>query len=224
LSFFFIHRFFQFTLLASLAAEDVVTTPPGDDRPPSKFKVGNEWLALPEVFSNLDFAADNTPVPDDDIEGQMSLRSTRFWGRLVIDGWPQTIQFFRAHFGTVPPFGRKRFVFAEPRDACSDLENADLITSDHIVLANRGRCTFGQKALNVKKTAASAVIVINNEPGIDHLPGPDAHDVALAVASISQQEGSLLEAFYDEGPQEAGFGRLMEGYMIPINCENSGSK
>lgn len=214
----------QFILLSSA---DVLTTAPAgndDDRPPSKFKIGNEWLALPEVFSNLNFAADNTPVPDDDVEGQMVLRSTRFWGRLVIDGWPQTIQFFRAHFGIEPPFGRKRFVFAEPRDACGDLENAELITSDHIVLANRGRCTFGQKALNVRKTAASAIIVINNEPGIDHLPGPDAHDVALAVASISQQEGGLLEAFYDEGPAEGGFGRLIEGYMIPINCENSGSK
>ena len=39
-------------------------------------------------------------------EGQMRLRSTRFWGRLYLDGWPQTIQFFRAHFGIEPPFGK----------------------------------------------------------------------------------------------------------------------
>lgn len=208
-----------------MSASDVTTTQPaGDDRPPSKFKVGNEWLALPEVFSNLDFDADNTPAADHDIEGQMTLRSTRFWGRIYIDGWPQTIQYFRAHFGIEPPYGRKRFVFAEPRDACTDLENADLLTSNHVVLANRGRCTFGQKALNVKKTAAAGVIIINNEPGIDHLPGPDAHDVTLSVSSISQQEGGLLEAFYDEGPEEGGFGRLMEGYMIPINCEHSGAR
>ena len=32
--------------------------PQQDDRPPSQFKVGDEWLALPEVFSNLDFYAD----------------------------------------------------------------------------------------------------------------------------------------------------------------------
>jgi hypothetical protein len=35
----------------------------------------------------------------------VSLRGTRFWGRLHIDGWPQTIQFFRAHFGIEPPIG-----------------------------------------------------------------------------------------------------------------------
>jgi hypothetical protein len=214
--------------LTLLTASDVetttTTTTPSDDRPPSKFKIGNEWLALPEVFSNLNFAADNTPAPDHDIEGQMALRSTRFWGRIYIDGWPQTIQFFRAHFGAEPPYGRKIFVFAEPRDACGDLENAKLLTSDHVVLANRGRCTFGQKALNVRKTAAAAVVIINNEPGIDHLPGPDAHDVPLSVSSMSQQEGALLEAFYDEGPEENGFGRRMEGYMVPINCEHSGAR
>lgn len=78
----------------------------------------------------------STPANEDDIEGQLILRSTRFWGRIYIgrysissycicsfknvgsDGWPQTIQFFRAHFGIEPPIGRKvklllsvRFIF-----------------------------------------------------------------------------------------------------------------
>ncbi len=56
------------------------------------FKIGEEWMALPEVFSNLDFAADSTPASEEDIEGQLRLRSTRFWGRIYIDGWPQSIQ------------------------------------------------------------------------------------------------------------------------------------
>jgi len=29
------------------------------------FKVNDEWLALPEVFSNLDFAADNKPASEE---------------------------------------------------------------------------------------------------------------------------------------------------------------
>lgn len=120
--------------------------------------------------------------------------------------------------------GRKTFVFAEPRDACSDLTNADLLTSDHVLLVNRGTCTYGTKAKFAHKTNASAVIIINNEPGIDHLPGPDAHDIQLSVTSIAQQEGQLLEAVYDEGPAEGGFGRRMEGYIVPINCENSGAR
>ena len=43
------------------------------------------------------------------------------------------------------------------------------------------------------------IIIINNEPGIDHLPGPDAHDIKFSVSSIAQQEGVLLESIYDEG-------------------------
>lgn len=201
--------------------DDIIQT---DDRPISKFKVGDEWLALPEVFSNLDFNADNSPADEDDIDGQLNLRSTRFWGRLYIDGWPQTIQFFRAHFGKEPPYGRKRFVFAEPREACTELENGHLITDDHVLLVNRGTCTYGTKAKVAKIAGAAGIVIINNEPGIDHLPGPDAHDIEISVSSISQQEGQLLEVFYDEGPNEGGFGRKMEGYVVPINCELSGAR
>ena len=196
----------------------------GADRKPSLFQVGEEWLALPEVFSNLDFTADSAPASEEDVEGQLRLRATRFWGRLYIDGWPQTIQFFRAHFGIVPPIGRKRFVFAEPREACTDLTNAHLLTSDHVLLVNRGTCTYGQKAKIAQKTSASAIIIINNEPGLDHLPGPDAHDIQYSVVSIPQLEGQLLESVYDDGPFEDGFGRKLEGYMVPINCENSGAR
>jgi hypothetical protein len=76
----------------------------------------------------------------------------------------------------------------------------------------------------VSKTGAGGIIIINNEPGIDHLPGPDAHDIQFSVSSIAQQEGVLLESVYDEGPGENGFGRLLQGYVVPINCENSGAR
>ena len=219
------HRFLLATVsFSSINADDTDDIVPTNQRPVSKFKVGEDWLALPEVFSNLDFNADNAPADEGDVDAQMQLRSTRFWGRLYIDGWPQSIQFFRAHFGKEAPFGRKRFVFAEPRDACSSLENAHLITADHILLVNRGICTYGNKAKTAKAAGASGIVIINNEPGIDHLPGPDAHDIELSVSSISQQEGQLLEVFYDEGPAEDGFGRKMEGYLVPINCELSGAK
>jgi hypothetical protein len=220
LTLFFANIFFHFCC----SEEEITTNGESlDVRHPSMFKIGEEWLALPEVFSNLNFAADNTPAAEDDIEGQLRLRSTRFWGRLYIEGWPQTIQFFRAHFGIEPPIGKKRFVFAEPRDACSDLINGNLISQDHILLVNRGTCTFGMKAKMAEATNASSVIIINNEPGLDHLPGPDAHDLVFSVASIAQTEGQLLETVYDQGPAEDGFGRKLEGYMIPINCENTGA-
>jgi len=228
------HVFFLYVALlacqlsaASDEEQGLQTTGSGGSasRKPSMFQVGDEWLSLPEVFSNLDFSADSSPAAEDDVEGQHRLRASRFWGRLYIDGWPQTIQFFRAHFGIVPPIGRKRFVFAEPREACSDLQNADKLTSDHVLLVHRGTCTYGQKAKFAQKTNASAIIIINNEPGLDHLPGPDAHDIQYSVVSIPQQEGQLLESVYDDGPAtEDGFGRALEGFMVPINCENSGAR
>ncbi len=219
-------------LLACLSVVFGTDLPPAakdTGRQASMFKVpgqdGEEWLALPEVMSNLDFFADSAPASEEDLEGQLRLRDSRFWGRLYIDGWPQTIQFFRAHFGTSPPMGHKRFVFAEPRDACGPLTNGDKLTSDDVVLANRGTCTYGTKAKNVQQSSkASAIIIINNEPGLDHLPGPDAHNIDFSVVSIPQQEGQLLESIYDDGPSDGGFGRALHGYMVPINCENSGAR
>lgn len=200
-----------------------------DERLPSTFQVGDEILLLPEVFSVLDFGSNGTFPHDDDIKGQMELRNSRYWGRLYIEGWPQTIQYFRAHFGLPPPMGRKQFVFAEPRDACTPLLNADILTEDHIVLANRGVCTFGSKSKIVAETKAGGIIIVNNEPGLTHLPGPDAYEIKLPVSSIPQPEGRLLEAVYDDVPNfadvQAGkeFGRKLEGYMIPINCDDASS-
>lgn len=178
------------------------------------------------MYSNLDFTADSTPAAEDDLEGQKTLRDSRFWGRLYIDGWPQPIQYFRAHFGSTPPVGRKRFIFAEPRDACEPMTNGAHITSEHVIIAHRGKCTFGSKAKNAFNTASSGLVIINNEPGLEHLPGPDAHDIPFSIVSISQQEGALLESYYDDGAKDAasGFGREVYGYVVPVNCENNGAR
>ena len=52
-----------------------------EERKASMFQIGDEWLSLPEVLSNLDFASDSTPALEEDVEGQLRLRATRFWGR-----------------------------------------------------------------------------------------------------------------------------------------------
>jgi hypothetical protein len=192
-----------------------------DERKQSLFKAGDEWLALPEVHSVLDFQADTTFATEEDIKGQLELRASRYWGRLYIDGWPQTVQFFRAHFGVEPPTGRKTFVFAEPRNGCSELTNAHLLTKDHVLLVNRGVCTYGAKAKIAAATNASSVIIINNEPGLEHVPGPDAFDVNFSVLSIPQQDGGLLEAFYDEVTDGGKLDSSMSGYIVPINCDHS---
>ena len=64
LTLFFANIFFHFCC----SEEEITTNGESlDVRHPSMFKIGEEWLALPEVFSNLNFAADNTPAAEDDI-------------------------------------------------------------------------------------------------------------------------------------------------------------
>lgn len=203
------------------------------DAPKKEFNV-DDWLALPEVFSKLDFTADNTPAADDDFEGQEKLRASRYWGRMYIEGHPQSIQYFRAHFGEQTPKGKKYFVFANSRDACSenlvvpkvfasvDAEH-EVDTKEIVLLAHRGTCTFGVKALNAHAAGVSGLIIINNEPGLEHHPSPDTHDIELSVTSISQPEGILLEGMYDNGAvtTRAGIVTPLVGYLVPITCPNA---
>jgi hypothetical protein len=95
-----------------------------------KYELGrvndDEMLLLPEVFSTLsvdkvkrDFAAPGVAAEE------AELRNSRWWGRLYIDGWPQTVQYLRAHFGEPPPTGLRRVVVSDPIDGCSPLKYDD---------------------------------------------------------------------------------------------------
>eukprot|EP01035_Chromulina_nebulosa_P021922 gene21922-28383_t len=188
-----------------------------NDRPISEFKINDEWVALPEVFSILDFSANSSFPSDDDIEGQQQLRSSRYWGRIYIPGWPQTIQYYRAHFGTRdPPIGLTRLIFPNPRTE----------SLSYFVVVDRGICTFGSKAkIAAEVDWLSGVIVINNEPGLDHLPGPDAHDIDFSVISIPQLEGTQLTNYlYTYSTiHSSDSDKFIDAYVVPINCDKKQS-
>ena len=219
---FFNMMLFQIALFASCAFKSATGH---DERNANLSSMDDQILPLSGSFSSLDFSANNTPASEGDVEGQLKLRASRFWGRLYIDGWPQTIQYLRAHFGIEPPLERKIFVFPEPRDACTEILNPGEYTVDYVLLVHRGNCTFGTKAHIAARTAASAIIIINNEPGVEHLSGPDAQNIKYSVSSIPQTEGMLLESVFDQRPsRRQDFGRTLEGYMVPVNCENEGAR
>mmetsp|Transcript_11546 Transcript_11546/g.10470 ORF Transcript_11546/g.10470 Transcript_11546/m.10470 type:complete len:450 (+) Transcript_11546:13-1362(+) len=208
------------------------TNDESNDRPISEFKINDEWVALPEVFSILDFSANSSFPSDDDIEGQQQLRSSRYWGRIYIPGWPQTIQYYRAHFGTRdPPIGLTRLIFPNPRTGCSSFENIDRYQDltknlSYVVVVDRGICTFGSKAkIAAEVDWLSGVIVINNEPGLDHLPGPDAHDVDISVISIPQLEGTQLTnyLFTYSSTYSSESDSFIDAYIVPINCDKKQS-
>ena len=165
--------------------------------------------------SKLVFENSDQKIQDDDIEGQLKLRSSRFWGRLYIDGWPQTIQYFVAHFGLSPPYGQKKIVFAEPKFACEPIQN---LNKDYIVLVHRGNCTFSEKAKFALASNASAIIIINKGSGVEHLHGTsDVRDIQISVSSISETEGTQLVSAYNYLKP----GEYLNGYMVPISCSKS---
>ena len=172
---------------------------------------GDEMLMLPEVFSKLnpdDVQRDF--VADDDLQGQQGLRETRWWGRLYVDGWPQSIQYLRGHFGEAPPQGIKRVVAADPEDACAPLTNEDEVKGA-IVIALRGNCTFGSKGVRVHAAGASALVLVNNEDGNHHIPAPDAHDLEMSVSMMARQDGNLLM-------KSLRLGQDLTGALVPIHC------
>lgn len=46
-----------------------------------------------------------------------------------------------------------------------------------MVIATRGSCTYTTKARNAQEASASALLVVNNEQGLLHPPGPDGMDL-----------------------------------------------
>ena len=58
--------------------------------------------------------------------------------------------------------------------------------------------------------------MVNNEPGLEHHPSPDTHDIQLSVTSIAQPEGQLLEIVYDASVTASS--TPLVGFLVPINC------
>lgn len=208
------------------ATEHIEAAKAAGEKPPNYFKVNEDLQMLPEVFSKLnpdDVKMDH--ATDGNAAEEAKARDTRWWGRLYIHGWPQTIQYLRAHFGEAPPLGDHTLVLAEPANACdphfANAERLAALGGKAIVLAERGNCTFGTKAKHALANGAAALVLINNEPGNSHVPGPDAHDIGLSVSMITQDEGALLTKVLRENE---GDGTPLVGAMVPIHCSSTSKK
>uniref|UniRef100_A0A7S1TVA7 PA domain-containing protein n=3 Tax=Phaeomonas parva TaxID=124430 RepID=A0A7S1TVA7_9STRA len=201
---------------------DYIPEDPDDPWKPNIFEVNGEMLKLPPVLPSIDFTQNNKLGHSKALAGateklQKEIRDQRHWGRLYIEGWPDHIQYFRAEFGTAPPVGTMPFMLADPIDACGDeLRNGDEIRErGAVVLAYRGTCTFGTKAKLVKNYTDSGLVIMNNEPGLFHLPGPDASELELFVGLISNSTGHRLMSYVEE----AGAGASpMQVNVVPIYC------
>jgi hypothetical protein len=70
---------------------------------------------------------------------------------------------------------RRRVVKAEPLDACSGLARLPNELQGAVVVALRGACGFGDKALNAQRAGASAVVFVDR-PGSALLRIGATHD------------------------------------------------
>ena len=116
-----------------------------------------------------------------------------------VDEWPYDFQseFLRGKFGDRYPVNPLRIVIAEPQLACEPLENPDAEIDNALVLVLRGVCPFGEKQRHARLAGAAAMIVVNNELGLIHVPAAaversDPDDAALPVLLISLNAGKNL--------------------------------
>ena len=80
-----------------------------------------------------------------------------------------------------------------PTDACQPLVG---FPAGAIALVDRGTCEFGFKALTAQNAGATAVIVVNNAPGIPITMGPGAvgSQVTIPAVHVSQSDGATIKA------------------------------
>ena len=52
------------------------------------------------------------------------------------------------------------------------------------VIATRGTCTYTTKAKHAQEASAGALLIVNNEEGLLHPPGPDGKDFGKAPNAI----------------------------------------
>jgi len=190
--------------------------------PGNYFNVADEQKLLPEVMSVLKFEPRDHATPGD-LREEAEAREHSHWGRLYVDGWPDSVQYLRGHFGLPPPDARRLpLILADPLDACADLANAaEIKRRKAVVLATRGVCTFGTKAKVLEKAVGgdgglATLLLVNNEAGVLHAPGPDAHEVRASVNMISQWEGDKLVRAVAAKPP--GF---FNASLVAMNCIDS---
>jgi PA domain len=76
-------------------------------------------------------------------------------------------------------------------DACEALQNS---FEGRIALIDRGNCMYTDKVANAEAAGASAVILVNNDPGPPTGVSGTDPDISIPSIMISQSEGELIRA------------------------------
>jgi len=96
-------------------------------------------------------------------------------GRLVIQTSRSkkiTFEFMSSDFGGLPANEALEAVLADPLHACFGVSNNREQVKGRVVFANRGRCSFVKKIAFLHQLGAAAVVIMNNDVGLVHIPKP----------------------------------------------------
>lgn len=83
---------------------------------------------------------------------------------------------------------------AVPHDACKELDNSDVVKG-HIVVIDRGDCTFAQKAINAERAGAVGALFINNHEGTPFTMTDDRYNpsgVNIPLTLLSKDDGQRV--------------------------------
>ena len=107
------------------------------------------------------------------------------WGHLYLRFGAGGIQFYTSAFSSSFPCQALPLVLPEPDDqGCGNFTNADAVNGS-IVVAQRGVCSFTDKAKNAQRYGAHGLIVLNTQPGLLRMPGSaDDHSLTIASAMV----------------------------------------
>ncbi|GMH84234.1 hypothetical protein TrVE_jg7710 [Triparma verrucosa] len=197
------------------------------ERKPSMVKLPGreEMLMLPDRESVLKFEFFRDFAKEEDIDGQLEQREQAWWGRLYVANFPFSIQFLRGHFGSGPKLAQYTLLLSEPALMCdltlydAMMDNQDRVKElkdqgkNVIIVAKRGNCTYGEKAILAESVGADGILYVNDEEGITHPAAPDVREFRdFAPSMISKAEGDYLMNVLQRG------GGTIEANFIPIAC------
>ena len=139
------------------------------------------------------------------------------------------MQYFRAHFGREPPEGELKLLLASPSTMCDTrtglavLDNAEKVDHRTLIVAERGTCKFGEKALLTNEYGASGILFINNMEGNFHPSAPDAHELPISAAMVSRDDGYQLIQALTRVHEANDPGYALKGRYVPVACGDDSS-
>eukprot|EP00578_Thalassiosira_sp_NH16_P018356 CAMPEP_0181095702 /NCGR_PEP_ID=MMETSP1071-20121207/10652_1 /TAXON_ID=35127 /ORGANISM="Thalassiosira sp., Strain NH16" /LENGTH=448 /DNA_ID=CAMNT_0023178085 /DNA_START=696 /DNA_END=2042 /DNA_ORIENTATION=- len=180
-----------------------------------------DLLLLPDRYSVLSF---------DSNQGD---EESSFWGRLYIKHFPDSIQYFRAHFGWPAPSRRPvKLKLASPLNMCDEATGLPILDNikeiddetETVLVAMRGECTFGEKALVAHSVGVAGILFVNNQEGIIHPSGPEARDFEqFSAFMITQHDGNQLIQALRRVAESTDPNHSLSGRFVPMICGNSDS-